>query len=60
MKKTPDFKLVTFTLLLLTGSLCVGRLTAQPPTRSRRVSSPYHLRSVGGRRSYRREMTLTP
>jgi hypothetical protein len=29
MKKTPDFKLVTFTLLLLTGSLCVGRLTAQ-------------------------------
>jgi len=29
MKKTPNFKLVTFTLLLLTGSLCVGRLTAQ-------------------------------
>ena len=29
MKKTRYFRLVRFTLLLLTGSLCVGRLTAQ-------------------------------
>ena len=29
MKKTPNFKLVRFTLLLLAGSLCVGRLIAQ-------------------------------
>ena len=29
MKRTPNFKLVRFTLLLLAGSLCVGRLTAQ-------------------------------
>ena len=29
MKKTPDFEPVRFTLLLVAGSLCVGRLTAQ-------------------------------
>ena len=29
MKKTPNFEPVRFTLLLVAGSLCVGRLTAQ-------------------------------
>jgi hypothetical protein len=59
MKKTPDFEPVRFTLLLVAGSLCVGRLTAQAAATvsAGKFTLPSEVR--WGSRSYRREITLT-
>ena len=46
MKKTRNFRLVRFTLLLLAGSLCVGRLTAQAgePVSAGKFTLPFEVR----------------
>ena len=46
MKKTRNFRHVRFTLLLLAGSLCVGRLTAQAgePVSAGKFTLPFEVR----------------
>ena len=46
MKKTPNFRLARFTLLLLAGSLCVGRVTAQAgePVSAGKFTLPFEVR----------------